>query len=157
MDTLKQLEGLAQSTDDQSQAAIAAETPPDPNAPPAPPPEPSAAEQAADMVNMFAGFVTAYAPDAADIWTEQARAASAAVLAPVLEKYGISMARIPPELTALVVLGPLLWQTSKIVAAKMDGNKAAKARPATQSDPAAPSDDIAPGPARHPQMDLYKV
>jgi hypothetical protein len=153
MDTLETLGTLAASTDAESQATAAAAIPVDPNASP---PPPSHEEQAVDLVNMFAGLVTSYAPDAAGIWSPEARAASAAVMAPVMAKYNFSMDRIPPELAAAVVVGPLLWQTSKIVALKM---KEGRAQPAPEA-PAATGTaeqpaDTAPGAPVHTQMALY--
>jgi hypothetical protein len=153
MDTLADLSALAASTDTETQAALAAETPPDPNAPP---PPPGFDEQAVDLVNTFAGLVTAYAPDAAAIWTPEARSQAAAVMAPVMEKYNFSMANLPPELTAAIVVGPLLWQTSKVVALKMKAGKAETAPPGHEGPRQAEAPlDVAPGAPVHTQMALY--
>lgn len=160
MEALEKLAGLAASTDAESAATIAAATPPDPNAPPPPAPPPGSSEVAADIVNSFAELVTSYAPDAAEIWTAKNREMSAAVLAPLVEKYNFSLERIPPELIAAFVIGPLLWKTSTAVGDKLKADRAEKAaakRLATGGGAAAPAAaDGAPAPAVHSQMGLYK-
>lgn len=158
-DSLEALAGLAASTDAGTQANIDLETPVDPNAPPPPPP---AAEVALDLVNGFAGLVVGFCPDAGEVWTEEARVASAAVLAPLAEKYSWNLAVIPIEVTAAMIVGPLLWRTSKIVAEKIQADRAAKtsklAAPAERqvADKAAAAEDGAPAAAVHAQMALYK-
>lgn len=161
-DSLESLAGLAASTDAGTQANIIAEAPIDPNAPPPPPP---AAEVALDLVNGFAGLVVGFCPEAGEVWTEQARQASADVLAPLAEKYSWNLAVIPIEVTAAMIVGPLLWRTSKIVAEKIKADRDAKApqltraaAPAEQrvAKVAADAEGGAPAAAVHPQMALYK-
>lgn len=150
MDELNNLDALAASTD----AAILDSQPVDPNAPPPPAPEPTRQEQAGDLVNMFAGLVTSYAPDTLAIWTPEAKANSAAVIAPLLEKYNVSLINLPPELMAAVVVGPLLWQSSKIVAAKIARDRNPQPRENPDGQPV-PEAEVAPGAPVHSQMGLY--
>ncbi len=161
-DSLESLAGLAASTDAGTQANIDAEAPVDPNAPPPPPPPDVIA---LDLVNGFAGLVVSFCPDAGEVWTMEARQASAAVLAPLAEKYSWNLTAIPIEVTAAMIVGPLLWRTSKIVALKLQADRDAKAAklPATAAPAekrvaavAAAAEDGSPAAAVHPQMALYK-
>ena len=123
--------------------------------------------EARGMVDLFAAMAVGYAPKAESVWTEQAKARTAAALVPVMEKYAFSMGAMPPELTLIIVAGPMLWQTSKIVAAQMAEEKA-KAKPKEKDKPAdgqgisevmaKPTGQPEQGPATptHPQMALYK-
>lgn len=114
--------------------------------------------EAAATVDTFAALIGGYCPAAGELWdTERKRAVSMA-LAPVMEKYGFSLGALPPEITLIIVAGPLLYQTSKIVAVQMAQDKA-KAKPAqqvTQAAPAQPGDLGTPEVNRHPQTSLYK-
>ena len=128
--------------------------------------------EARGTVDMFAALVVGYAPKAESVWTDQAKQRTAAALAPVMEKYAFSFGNMPPELTLMIVAGPLLWQTSRIVAAQMAEEKAKAKKDAKPKDepgsvvdtmtqaaqPAAPTGQPEPGPAVpvHPQMALYK-
>lgn len=97
---------------------------------------------AAGMVEMFAAMACGYAPEAGPIWTPDAKARTAEALAPVLEKYSIDLGAMPPEITLLIVAGPLLWQTAKIIGMK---NQAARAK--AKIDTSGASDAaITPGP-----------
>ena len=123
--------------------------------------------EARGMVDMFAAMAVGYAPKAESVWTEQAKARTAEALVPVMEKYAFSLGAMPPELTLIIVAGPLLWQTSKIVAAQMAEEKA-KAKPKDKETPEAGqgiSEAVAkpvgqweesPAAPTHPQMALYK-
>ena len=128
--------------------------------------------EARGAVDLFATMVVGYAPKAESIWTEPAKARTAAALAPVLEKYGFSFGAMPCELTLIIVAGPLLWQSSRIVAAQMaeDKAKAAKDKPA-KTDQADTVSDVmakaaeptptgqpenAPATPVHDQMRLYQ-
>lgn len=160
---LDQLAGAAAAADNAAAALapppVGEDGQPIPEAPAAPGPE----EQAADLVNMFAGLVIGYAPAAAEVWTEANCRAAASVIAPVMVKYGFSMMALPPELAAAIVVGPLLYRTSTIVAEKIRADRAEKAaakpaeRIASKPDPvAAPSGpDGAPPAGVHEQMKLY--
>lgn len=128
--------------------------------------------EARGAVDMFAALVVGYAPKAESVWTEPAKHRTAAALAPVMEKYAFSFGSMPPELTLLIVAGPLLWQSSRIVAAQMAEEKAKakkdakpdKAAPSVAdvmdqaTQPAAPTGQPEPAPATpvHSQMALYK-
>ncbi|MFL6675876.1 MAG: hypothetical protein ACJ8LG_21615 [Massilia sp.] len=136
-------------------------------APAEPPAEPSPEEQAADAVNMFADLVVGYAPAAADVWTPQARTASAAVMGPIFVKYGWSLTRLPPELAAAMVVGPLLYRSATVVAEKIKADRAEKATAQRQvvqggsagaptgSGTPAPGPSEAPPVAVHPQVALF--
>lgn len=79
--------------------------------------------EAAAAVDLFAAMAVGYAPKCATVWTDAAKGRTAAALAPVMEKYGFSFGGMPPEITLLVVAGPLLWQSSRIVAAQINEEK----------------------------------
>ena len=127
--------------------------------------------EARGTVDMFAALVVGYAPKAESVWTEAAKSRTAAALAPVMEKYAFSFGSMPPELTLLIVAGPLLWQTSRIVAAQMAEEKAkAKKEDKPKADTTSVADAMAqaaqpqptgqpePAPATpmHDQMRLYQ-
>lgn len=157
MDDLNALAAAAAETD----AAAIPAPPVDPNAPApeAAPPAPDFALEARGAVDTFAALVTGYAPAAAKIWDEATKARICAALAPVMEKYGFTFGAMPPELTLIIVAGPPLFQTSKLIAGQMRQAKTDTADKA--ADPAAP---IPPGPAapatgpvpRHAQEALYQ-
>jgi hypothetical protein len=123
MNELDQLDGLAAQAD----AAAAAQDPVDPNAPPAPEPVNFQGE-AAGLVDMFAALVVGYAPKTESIWHDAAKARVVMALVPVMEKYNFSMGGMPVELVLLITAGPLLWQTSRVVAKQMEQENAAKAQ-----------------------------
>lgn len=124
---------------------------------------PNFGTEAAGAVDMFTAMLVGYAPATASIWTPEAKARTAAALAPVMEKYGFSFGNLPPEVTLLVVAGPLVWQSSRVVAAQMEADKpkpqAAQVSKHPQSfiDATKMPTDTAPAPERHPQEALYKV
>lgn len=163
MNELDKLDDLAAEAD-LDKNAPAGTVLPDANPEPQPPgPE----EQALDLVNGFAGLLVGYAPDTATIWTPEARASSAAVIAPLMVKYNFSLMAIPPELTAAIVVGPLLYRSATIVGEKIKADRAAKvpekgAAPpppgaaSPQPVPGATENGIAPAVPAHPQMALYK-
>lgn len=138
---------------------------------------PDFAGEARGMVDMFAALVVGYAPKAEPLWGEGTKARVSMALAPVLEKYGFTLGAMPCELTLIVVAGPVLWQTSRVVAAQMNTDKGlaqAKAKKseaaqvadpitaATDPTPAAPpapadgAPTAGPVPVVHPQMALYR-
>ena len=129
--------------------------------PPAPPPR-DWMNEAGGAVDTFAALAVGYAPAAADLWDAVAKDRIKAALAPVMEKYNFSLGALPPELTLLIVAGPVLYQTSKIIGAQMQEQRA-KARPApakladaqhTGMSPVRPTD--APEILRSPQEKLYQ-
>lgn len=171
MDDIATLEAMAASADLNPNApapagVVASDAPAE-----LPPPGPD--EQALDLVNGFAGLLTGYAPATEAVWTEEARQRSAAVIAPLMVKYNFSLMAIPPELTAAMVVGPLLYRSAGIVAEKIKADRAeaeAKAAAARggagkqvhqaqqrgQVAPGATEDGSAPAAPAHPQMALYK-
>jgi hypothetical protein len=146
---LDQLAGIAAEADT---AAAPPELTPDGQ-----PVQPAAAinyaTEAAAAVDMFAGLVTGYAPATVELWDASTRARVSLALAPVLEKYGVSVGAMPPELLLIVTAGPLLYQTSKLVAAQMHAQKAKAPAADTAAPPAGPAES--PGPQIHPQVALY--
>jgi hypothetical protein len=119
-------------------------------------------QEAAATVDTFAALLVGYCPAAADLWTDDKKAAVSAALAPVMEKYGFTLGALPVELVLIITAGPLLYQSSKLVAAQMKreqdaAKQATMARTVTaatgQDKPAAPE---APEVARHPQTALYQ-
>lgn len=159
MDTSQDLDTLAGLAAQADQVGSVSAPENVPGAPGAPAAEPGHAEQAADAVNMFAGLIVSYAPAAADIWTPEARQNAAMAMEPVFEKYGWSMTRIPPELTAAIVVGPLLYRSSQVVAEKIKADRQANARApaagAAAPVPGATETGEAPAAPVHPQMALY--
>lgn len=121
------------------------------------------AMEAAATVDTIAALVGGYCPTAGALWDNDRKAAVTQALAPVLEKYGITLGALPPELTLIIVAGPLLYQTSKAVAMQIntDRQKASPAKVAAhgtvtdlasvQPKPAATTPEV----ERHPQTALY--
>ena len=116
--------------------------------------------EAAKAVDTVAGFITGYAPECEPLWGDQTRANITAALTPVLEKYQMTMAALPPELLLLLTAGPVLYQSAKLVATKMQREKQA-ALPPRQAQgiegAARMPTDRPPPPERHPQEALYQV
>lgn len=121
------------------------------------------------VVDMVGALVVGYAPEAADVWSEPTKSAIAQAMAPVMEKYGMSVGTMPPELTLIVVAGPVCWQTAKIISEKRERdarnrqrrNADAVAHFATTRGlaggaPGEPESGEAPGPAVHEQVKLYQ-
>lgn len=125
----------------EAQAALDADTPPpmDFNA------------EAAQAVDMFAALIVGYAPKTADIWNDGTKDRISAALAPVMQKYGVTFGNLPPELTLLIVAGPPLYLSARIVADQMKADRAPKA---DKDKPAVP--DAAPESGTHPQVALYQ-
>jgi len=110
------------------------------------------------MVAGFATMIAGFSETAGALWDESTRARVAATLAPVLLKYNFTMGGMPVELVLALTAGPVLWQTSRIIAANL-AKKKQLAKPAKPEAVATtdPADPAAPGaPAVHPQMALYK-
>jgi hypothetical protein len=87
------------------------------------------------IVDMGRALVGGFAPGAE--WDEATGTRMAASLAPVFEKYGIDMeSAMPCELVALIVCGPVLYQSARGIAhkIKMDRYALEHARPG-MSDP----------------------
>lgn len=162
MDDLDNLQGVAAAADSGAAALDGAEAPGNELVAQQ---GPDYMNEARGAVDMFAAMAVGYAPKAESVWTEQAKNRTAAALAPVMEKYAFSFGAMPPELTLLIVAGPLLWQTSRIVAAQMAEEKA-KAKPKAKEGQgdnitetvAKPTGQPEQAPAApvHPQMALYQ-
>lgn len=123
------------------------------------PPPPDFLTEAQGAVDMFSALVVGWCPKAAGIWSDDTKGRIAGALAPVMEKYGFSFGAMPPELTLLIVAGPPLWQSSRLVAEQINEDRGKKAEQSGQQ-PAvvAPkqSEDEAPAVMVHSQMGLYQ-
>ena len=157
LEDLQALEVETKSLDAENQAPGAL-----PGTDPESPPPMDYNAEAAQAVDMFAALVVGYAPKTADIWNDETKARVSAALGPVMEKYSVSFGALPPELKALVVAGPPLYMSMKIVAAQMQADrKPAKNEKGEtynqEGAPAAPSgEDKNPlDVGRSPQMALY--
>lgn len=90
---------------------------------------PDYAKGAAGLVDLLSSMIDGYAPGAG--WQDAQRARMAASVAPVLEKYGWDIeGSMPCELVALMVCGPALYQSAKIVALKIQTDRIALERAA---------------------------
>lgn len=151
---LDELAGLAASVDGEHLGAL-----PDGSAIADQPAPVDYASEAAMTVDTIAALITGYCPPTADLWSSEKKAQVTASLAPVYEKYGFTMGGIPCELVLIITAGPLLYQSSKLIAHQMAQEKAAKqAKPravdaATGSKTAPPTES--PEVLRHPQTALY--
>lgn len=77
------------------------------------------AHEAEAMTEMLAALITGYEPRTIAIWDKERKACVAAAVAPVMEKYNFTVGAIPPEIILIVVAGPPLYQSSKIIAEGM--------------------------------------
>ncbi|MFX1803518.1 hypothetical protein PWR66_07680 [Paraburkholderia sp. A1RO-5] len=100
-----------------------------PGAQPDMPQGPDYGRGAAGMVELVRGMVDGFAPGAG--WDNATNERMAASLAPVFEKYGWDVERaLPCELVALMVCGPVLYQSARVVALKIQTDRAAQLRAA---------------------------
>lgn len=114
---LEQLSGLAAQTD---ATAYQVENP---AAAPGAEPSPGAPDyttEAKAMTDMVAAMICGYEPKCLPLWDEDRKAGIAAALAPVMEKYSFTLGAIPPEITLLIMVGPPLYQSSRIIAESMN-------------------------------------
>lgn len=157
-----ELNGLAGLVMEVDGGAAAVSSPGDPNAPEVIPAGPDYGMEARGAVDMLGAMVCGYSPACEPLWQEQKKAAMAASIAPVMEKYGFTFGAMPCEMLALVVCGPVLYQSAKIIGREMAEDKAKAAamqrqavtnNAAPASAPAAP--DESPQVERHPQAALY--
>lgn len=77
--------------------------------------------EAAGAVDLLNAMIEGYAPGAG--WDEKTGKRMAASLSPVFEKYGWSFDAAPPELVAAIVCGPVLYQSARAVAAKIQRDR----------------------------------
>lgn len=153
MNELDQLDGLAAAADEHA----ATLDPVDPNAPP-PAPVLNYETEARGMVDMFAALVTGYAPKCAPLWAQDTKTRIAMAAVPVMEKYGFSLGAIPPELTLIIVAGPVLYQTSKVIAQQMNEDRErAESKKAADVPPATIAPTDTPEMPTAPQTALYQV
>lgn len=129
---------------------------------------PDFAMEAAKAVDFLSAGIVGFAPQAESIWTPETKARVSLVLAPVFAKYGVDTAVLPCELVALVVVGPPIWASVKIVLAKIEADKSPEARADKQDAKAQDglaaeitgaseaASDVAPGPKVAPQVALFK-
>lgn len=90
---------------------------------------PDYAKGAMGTVELVRGMVDGFAPGAG--WDDSTSARMAASLAPVFEKYGWDVeSALPCELVALMVCGPVLYQSARVVALKIQTDRAAQLRAA---------------------------
>lgn len=152
-DGFNQFEGGASIAD-----GVGVPVEPAPGEPGGPPAPPDYAIEARGAVDMFTACLVGYAPRTESVWSEAAKHRTAAALAPVMEKYGFSFGGLPPEWTLVIVAGPLLWQSSRLVAAQMAEEKAKKPQTVEDKTKAASVGGIesAPGPKIAPQTALYQ-
>lgn len=127
------------------------------------PPPINYGQEAAATVDTFAALLTGYCPATLPLWGDDKKAAVAAALAPVMEKYGFTLGAMPCELVLIITAGPLLYQSSKIVAQQMASEKA-KATPQKMHNDVTDSTGPLQKPTktvetpevlRHPQTALY--
>lgn len=155
---LQNLQALADTVDTDNGAALTGDD--GQPLPPAKPPKDFAGEARA-AVDTFAALIVGYAPAAAELWDNDAKKCIAAALGPVMEKYNFSLNALPPELTLIIIAGPVLYQSSKCIATQAAEQKA-KARPVATAPAKVEArgekfpTETAPAVAVHPQTALYK-
>lgn len=110
---LDQLAGLAAATD---AAVNTVENPAGVPGAPAAPAAPDFVTEANGMVDMVVALITGYEPRAVPLWSAARKAGVSAALVPVLQKYNFTLGNMPPEITLLVMAGPPLYQSMKIIA-----------------------------------------
>ena len=116
--------------------------------------------EARATVDTFAALMVGYSPRTAPLWDDDSRQRIGAALAPVMEKYGFTLGAMPPELTLIIVAGPVLYQSAKIVGEDIAQKKAEAAKKRAEGQgqqaqtPAAPAGT--PEQVRHPQETLYQ-
>jgi len=82
----------------------------------------SYSEEAEMAVDLFVEMATAYEVKVAALWPVSTRRKVAAALAAVLKKYNFSLLR-SPEIALIVVAGPVLFKTSKMIAENINAAK----------------------------------
>jgi len=113
------------------------------------------ATEAAASVDMFAALVGGYCTPAGALFTDDKKRSIAGALAPVLEKYGFTFGALPPEITLLIVAGPVLYQSSKLVAAEAKAAAPVKMHNDVTDSKGPLGGYQGPEVKRHPQEALY--
>lgn len=121
---------------------------------PLPPPLDYAAE-ATGAVDFFAAMITGYCPKTEPIWTQQTKARVAAAVAPVFAKYNFTLGNMPPEITLLIVAGPPLYASAKLIAEQVKTDKAA-AKAEQKEEAAGVTVETSPDQEVHEQVKLYQ-
>jgi nucleoside diphosphate kinase len=157
---LDSLGGMVAGIDAEAAAALDPSSQVPPGQPGAAPQGPDYLRGASGIVDMARAMIGGFAPGAE--WDEATSGRMAASLAPVFEKYGLDMeTAMPCELVALVVCGPVLYQSARGIAhkIKMDRLALADARPGV-NDPntvrgahaVSPAANVAPAPDNVPDL-----
>jgi hypothetical protein len=108
-----------------------------PAAAPAEPQGPDFNTEATSLVDMVAAMICGYEPKCLPLWGDDRKQGIAAALVPVMEKYNFTLGNIPPEITLLIMVGPPLYQSSKIIAEGMNkpAEKVVNEAPPPAADP----------------------
>lgn len=128
-------------------------------------------------VDMFAALVIGFCPTCATVWDHGTKDRVAGALSPVMEKYGVSFGALPPEILLVIIAGPPLYQSARLVASHLADKKAeAEKKKAAEEKKNGPNNDVfdaqntgrqqvirptakepeGPTVAMHPQMALYQ-
>jgi hypothetical protein len=97
-------------------------------------------DDASMCVDVFVESAIAYCPKVEPLWPADKRRNVAVALGRVFEKYNFSFARFGPEIALVAIAGPVLWQTSKVIAQQMN-EQAAVAVQAVQVHAPVPTPD----------------
>ncbi len=76
-------------------------------------------DDASMTVDLFVMFATDYCKEVGPLWPKEKKETVSKALSLVFKKYNFSFARFGPEIGLLVVAGPVLYQTSKVIALSM--------------------------------------
>lgn len=90
---------------------------------------PDYAAEARECVQLVGAVWAGLVPPVAGVFTPAAVDRAGGALAPVFEKYGLSMAVLGPEIMAAVVVGPMILQAGMITKLWIAAQKAAGAAP----------------------------
>ena len=75
-----------------------------------------------------------------------------------MEKYGVSFGALPPEFTLLLVAGPPLYQSSKLIGDAIQKKRREAEKKAAEEVDRKEKAGMSEGPQQevHPQVDLYR-
>lgn len=85
-------------------------------------------DDASMCVDLFVMFAIEYCPPVEPLWPKDKKQKVSQALSVVFKKYNFSFARFGPEIGLLVVAGPVLYQTSKMIALHMQPPELHQAR-----------------------------